>query len=73
MEFKHYRLTNKEVLRRILNAYLSGDDTFFNCCRTFIKMKIYDDCFADFGLTTEEVLQLSEMKKEAMHRIDQKI
>lgn len=73
MEFKNNRLTRKEVLRRILNAYLSGDDTFIHCCRTFIKMKFYADCFADFGLTVEEVLRLSEMKQDIQYEIDRRL
>lgn len=73
MEFKHKRLTGKEVLRSILNAYLSGDDTFIHCCRTFIKMKIQTDCFADFGLTVEEVLRLSEMKQEIQYEINSRL
>lgn len=73
MEFKHNRLTRKEVLRRILNAYLSGDDTFIHCCTAFIKMKIYTDCFADFGLTVDEVLSLSEMKREVQYEIDRRL
>lgn len=71
MKFKYSRITNKEVIRRILNAYLSGDDTFIHCCQTFIKQRIYDDCFADFGLTTQEVLMLSEMKKSVLNKIQE--
>ncbi len=63
-------MTNKEVIRRILNAYLLGDDSFVHCCQAFIKMKIHEDVFAEFGLTTREVLQLSEMKRNVLNNIE---
>ena len=52
----------KEVIRRILNSYLQGDDTFIHCCQTFFLMKRYHDCFADFGLTMDEVMDLVDRK-----------
>ena len=63
-------MTKKEVIRRILNAYLLGDDTFIHCCHAFIKLKIHEDVFAEFGLSTKEVLMLSEMKRRVLNDIE---
>lgn len=63
-------MTNKEVIRRILNAYLLGDDSFVHCCQAFIKMKIHEDVFAEFGLTTHEVLMLRDLKRSVLNDIE---
>ena len=64
-------MTAKEVVRRTLNAYLLGDDSFLNCCKAFIRMKIQEDVFAEFGLTASEVIQLSEIKKAVIAKIEE--